>query len=71
MYKIGESLSCEKGPITLKSLRDILKNVPESLLNKPVLMYGDEEGNQIGKLYVIELDEKGVTLIPSDSIVPF
>lgn len=55
-------------PFTVAELKDLLNKIPAAKTNKPVLMYSDEEGNMIGKLYAVDISSSGsVTLIPADA----
>lgn len=55
-------------PLTLRELKAILNKVKGTLaLDRPVLMSSDEEGNDILKLWGVEIEDKGgqVTLWPA------
>jgi len=65
---IGKSLSRkDNNPLTADELKRVLNNIPEDIKIKPVLMYSDEEGNSIGKLYQIDITTDGVILTPADA----
>lgn len=69
--KTGTFSKKDNTPFTVLELRALLNDIPEKLTNKPVLMYSDEEGNSIGKLYAVEVKKDGqVTLTPADAETP-
>jgi len=55
-------------PMTVRELRSIIqvesKTNPE-LLDKPVTMSSDEEGNDMFNLHGIEITKQGITLWPT------
>jgi hypothetical protein len=59
-------------PLTLRDLLAMLgrtkvdkPKVYEKMLDKPVTMSSDEEGNDMLKLVMVDIESKGVTLWPA------
>jgi len=57
----------DRKPLTLMDLLNILKKHPDLNVSKEIIMSCDEEGNEMLKLYGIEVTNKQLTLWPIHS----
>jgi hypothetical protein len=57
----------DRKPLTLMDLLEILKKHPDLNVSKEIIMSCDEEGNEMLKLYGIEITNKQLTLWPVHS----
>ena len=57
----------DRKPLTLMDLLNILKKHPDLNVSKEIIMSCDEEGNEMLKLYGIEITNKQLTLWPVHS----
>lgn len=56
----------DRGPMTIKILLQVVQDNKNKLdFDKPIIMSSDEEGNEMLKLFGIEIDRKQITLYPA------